>query len=661
MSEADRGVIDYANIDWGAAAPRSFSFGDIYHSADGPAEARHVFLAGNDLARRFAAGGRLTIGELGFGTGLNLLEVWKLWRSVRAGSSRLHMVSIEAHPLSPDDLRRAHASWPEHAGRSARLLALYPPPVAGMHRLDLDADVALTLCLGSVERVLAGLEGAVDAWFCDGFAPAKNPAMWTAGAFSELARLSSPGASLATYSVAGEVRRALAAAGFAIEKRPGFGAKREMLAGRLAQPSRARTWRAPWFARDGARPLAPGAALAIIGGGVAGASLADAARRAGLVPTIFEAEALGAGASGNVGGLVMPRLDLGPSPASRFFVAAYLHALRVLSDCGGGAFRQCGVLMAAADDCARRRFERLIAAQILPQGWIERRPEGLFLPQAGVVAPEAFVRALAGDAEIVAARATAIRGVGEKVSVDFARGARAFDAVVIANGIGALRFEQARSLPLAGVAGQIDWFPDASPPAQAIVCGAYAAPAPAGGLFIGATYERSAARATASATATQSNIGAVRSFAPELAARLHAQASIPRASLRCQTPDRLPVAGPLPDLGFFAAAYDDLRLGKPREYPAGEMIPRVFALTALGSRGLVTAPILAAHVVAEMTGGVSTLDGAIAEALHPARFFIRDLRRARRKGSEPGSERREKGGRDDREDGREEEGEGMEP
>ncbi|MBB5517285.1 bifunctional tRNA (5-methylaminomethyl-2-thiouridine)(34)-methyltransferase MnmD/FAD-dependent 5-carboxymethylaminomethyl-2-thiouridine(34) oxidoreductase MnmC [Amphiplicatus metriothermophilus] len=634
-----------AEVDWEDGAPRARAFGDVYFSGHGPAEAAHVFMNGNDLPRRFAKGGRFAIGELGFGSGLNVLMSWALWRETdKPAGARLRVFSVEAWPLSAQDMARAHAAWPALAELSARLRALLPPPVAGFHRLDLDGDVALTLAYGEAGAMLARAEGEIDAWFFDGFAPSKNPEMWRAALFREAARLSKPGATFATFTVAGAVRRRLAEAGFAHEKRPGFGRKKEMLAGRLDAPTVARSKRAPWFQSVNGARLDPGARVAVIGGGIAGASMARAAQRAGLVPVIFEAEALAAGASGNPAGLVMPRLDLDAGPAARFFLAAYLYAIRVLndladaSDAGMGEeerpiYLPCGVLLGAKDAADKDRLERIAQSGLLPPDWLKREADGLFLPQAGVIDPRRLVEALAGAAPVVRARARRLVRDGAAIAVETDGGLHeGFAAAVLANGADALRFVEARGLPLTRVAGQIDWFPDVAPPSGARACGAYAAPAPQGGLVIGATYERLGVGAAPSSSrrASEANIAALAAVAPAIARRLDPAAARPRASVRCQTPDRLPVAGPAPDLGFYGAAYDDLRAGARRAFPPGEALPRVYILAGLGSRGLVTAPLAAAMIAAEMTGEPAPVDHEIAEALHPARFFIRALRRARR-------------------------------
>jgi tRNA 5-methylaminomethyl-2-thiouridine biosynthesis bifunctional protein len=290
-------------------------------------------------------------------------------------------------------------------------------------------------------------------------------------------------------------------------------------------------------------------------------------------------------------------------------------------------------LLLATDDAERTRQDKIAAAGLLPSGWIERRPEGLFFPQAGVIDPAAYCRRLAQRAELLRATAIAFEDAVDGVSVVFHGGARRrFDAAILANGRDASRFFEARTLPLKGVLGQIDWFRDAPAPPQAIAFGPYAAPAPGGGLVVGATFEPLAAGAAphVSRRATEENI---RAAARAVAVRLEAEQSTPRAAARCQTPDRLPVVGALPDWDFYGAAYDDLRVGKRRDYPPAQAAPRRYILAGLGSRGLVTGPYCAAIVAAELSGAPSPVERDVAHALHPARFFIRDLRGARVKPS----------------------------
>ncbi len=629
--------IDQAKLDWDASenglAPRSIFFDDIYFSGDGPAEAAHVFLDGNNLARRFATAERLAIGELGFGTGLNFLSTVALWRKKAPSNARLTLLSIEAFPLHREDMERAHAAWPELASISADLRAASPPAVAGLHRIAFADDITLLLYYGDAGAALDQLEAKVDAWFLDGFAPAKNPAMWSPDLMKAVARLSAPGASFSTFTVAGDVRRGLINAGFDIEKRPGFGRKREMLTGTLTAAPARRSNRKPWFQSDARTLLASGARVAIIGAGIAGASLAYECRRAGLAPVLFDHQGPAAGASGNPAGLIMPRLDAEWSPAARFHVSAYLHTLRLLNEFNEAAstslFNACGARWLPRNDTDKDKLEKLETLRPLPADWMRCEEGALFFPQAGVVDPQTFVSQLISEDPVKLERIEQIsqtdkgwRLIGDNTS-------ETYDAVIVANGLDALRFAQLRSMPLRGFGGQIDIFENANAPDSAVASGTYAAPAPQNGAVIGATYEHASLgdNIEPSSDATRSNIESIKRFLPEIAAGLDTGAAQSRASMRCATPDGVPVVGPVPDWGFYASAYDGLRQGRVKDYPTGRMLPGLYVLSGLGSRGLVTAPLAAAVIVAELTGAPSPVDHEVSQRLHPARFFIRALKR----------------------------------
>ena len=635
--------IQTPDLDWGENdkspfSPRSVDFDDIYFSGDGPAETSHVFLAGNRLPERWNSAHNFTIGELGFGTGLNLLCAWDLWRRTeKPAGAHLNCVSVEAFPLSAAEMEKAHAAWPALAPLSARLRAALPARHPGIHQCVLGDNVTLTLIYGEAKTGLAAIEATIDAWFFDGFSPAKNPDMWSDAVFAQCAHLSRAETTFATFTVAGSVRRALESNGFSWQKETGFGRKRDMLIGHYEPAPDARSSqatispsRAPWFAHaeGDKRPEK----IAIIGGGIAGASLCHALKQKGFTPTIFEKADIASGASGNPAGLIMPRLDLGDTPSAVFFASAYLHILRVISEIADNKiFAPCGVLHHALSDKDKERHERLIAQSALPDGYIAQRSDGLFYPQGGTVNPAGYARMLLGDAQII--RDAIVRLVHRDGCWTLTGQNEQYraDCVIIANAMDALRFEQARSLPLSGSAGQIDYFKDASPPDCAHAFGPYCAPAPGGGAIIGATYAPISIGAEARFTpeATASNVDAVARIMPDFAASLIAAKSSPRASIRCTTPDRLPIVGPMPDWGFYSGAYDGLRTGKRGTYPEAQCHPGLFILTGLGSRGLVTAPLCAEMIAAEIAGAPAPVPPAVAEAVHPARFFIRDLKRTK--------------------------------
>lgn len=213
----------WAEIDWrDDGVPVSIKFDDPYFSRQhGLAETRHVFLAGNGLPHRFRPG--FHIAELGFGTGLNLLAAWHAWRqSGQAGV--LNFTSFEAYPMARTDMARALAEFPEIADLAAEFLDAFggvdrPVSLPGLDAIVLGGDARSTV---------PGWSGRADAWFLDGFAPARNPELWQPALIQEVAGHTAPGGTAATYSAAGQVRAALADAGFTVERVAGFGRKRHM-------------------------------------------------------------------------------------------------------------------------------------------------------------------------------------------------------------------------------------------------------------------------------------------------------------------------------------------------------------------------------------------------------------------------------------------------
>ena len=223
----------YAEIEWNKGTPRNTCYDDVYFSADnGLQETEFVFLKQNELPQRWRQADRFVIAETGFGTGLNLFATMKQWLQHAPAHAGLHYISIEHQPVAPSDIARLAGRWPELQPLVDELLLLYPPPVPGMHRLDLaDGRVRLHLIFDDVEAALEQIDHKADAWFLDGFAPARNEAMWSRELMEQVFCHTLPGGSFATYTAAGWVRRNLQAAGFTIEKRPGFAGKRDMTIG----------------------------------------------------------------------------------------------------------------------------------------------------------------------------------------------------------------------------------------------------------------------------------------------------------------------------------------------------------------------------------------------------------------------------------------------
>ncbi|TNE79021.1 MAG: FAD-dependent oxidoreductase, partial [Gammaproteobacteria bacterium] len=316
MSDTPSDTVQQAAIRWDDnGQPLSDAFDDVYFSkASGIEETRYVFLQHNGLPQRWqdSTPRLFTIGETGFGTGLNFLTAASAWlQQVKDANARLHFVSAEKYPLSKPDLQQALSLWPELSGLAAELIEQYPPPVAGIHRLYLaDQRIVLTLLYGDAGDMFTSLKSSdhplfhrssnprIDAWFLDGFAPAKNPSMWNDELFQAIADLSGPGTTFSTFTAAGIVRRGLQAVGFDVQKVQGFGHKRDMLCGQMAEPiieaTTAQDWQPasynakhqpPWYlAPQVNRPES----VLVLGGGIAGCASARALAERGIPVTLIE-------------------------------------------------------------------------------------------------------------------------------------------------------------------------------------------------------------------------------------------------------------------------------------------------------------------------------------------------------------------------------------
>jgi tRNA 5-methylaminomethyl-2-thiouridine biosynthesis bifunctional protein len=581
--------------------PRSRRYDDVYFSAeDGLAEARAVFLRGCGLPQAWVGRRRFVVGELGFGTGLNVLALIDLWSHSRPPDATLHIFSVEAHPITADDARRALGRWPELADLAARLAARWPGQARGVHRVELpDLGVILDVVVADVAEALEAWSGRADAWFLDGFAPARNPAMWRDDVLALVAARSAPGAAAATFTVAGAVRRGLAAAGFAVEKQPGFGRKRERLAAHL--PGNAPT-------------PETGRRVAIVGAGIGGAAAARAVRALGGDAVVFDAEGRGSGASGNPAALVTPRLDAGLAEPAQLFAQAFRRAVALYEDQPRAIVAR-GALQFALQPQDAGRFAKIAASDLFEPGALamltpaqtaarvgEDGPHTLELRDALVIEPPALLAAWAPEVrEAHVARIEA--GPDGWRLLDSAGGVQATaDAVIVAAGLASA--ELVAGLPLSAVRGQASWTAPPDPP-PAATFGAYAIPTRDGVLF-GATNDRGDVARDIRPEDHRRNLQALAEGLPHLAGRLVDKPLEGRASIRVTTPDYLPVAGAAP------------------EAPGG-----VFVLSGFGARGFTLAPLLAEHVAALAMQAPSPLPGPLARIVDPARF----ARRAARRGS----------------------------
>ena len=578
-------------------SPRSGRFGDVYFSKDdGLAETRAVFLDGCGLPEAWngawADRADFTVAELGFGTGLNIVALLDLWRRARPSDGRLHVFSIEGFPLTRDEAARALSAWPELAETAEALLAVWPGGTPGFHRLDLPQwKASIDLAVGDAQWALEQWSGPADAWFLDGFSPALNPGMWSPEIMALIAARSAPGARVATFTVAGAVRRGLAEHGFVVEKKPGHGRKRERLEAHLPSPPPA------------ARPQRH---IAVVGAGIAGASVARALIAGGARVTVIEAERSGAGGSGFPAALVTPRLDAGDALIAGFHAQALERARHLYRDLPDAVIAE-GVLQLEQAPRDATRFDKIAAQDLWPVEAMTRldaaacaehlgeavQSGGLMMGGALALRPSAVLEPWLTGAERLTAAVESLRPEGEGWALLDADGAVLIkaDAVVLTAGWGTAAL--APDLPLAPVAGQADWVE--GPTTPPVAWGGYAVPTGSGLLF-GATHDRGQTETTPTPEASARNLATLSTALPGLSAQVETAAPLQtRKAVRATTPDRLPVVG---------------ALGQPNLY----------ALTGLGSRGFCVAPLLGEHLAARILNQPSPLPRAAEQRLSPQRF-----------------------------------------
>lgn len=649
----------FAELDWDSnGQPSSSRFGDVYFSrASGLEETRHVFLQHNRLAERWShlsPGSTFCIGETGFGTGLNFLCAWRLWEQLAPADARLHFISCERYPLTPADLTRALALWPELAAFSEQLLAAYSALPPGWQHFSLaDGRISLTLLIGDALEVFTQLDARIDAWFLDGFAPSRNPEMWQPALFAQMARLSAPGSSLATFTSAGLVRRGLQQAGFLVTKVPGYGSKREMLCGELQQAA-VQDWQAPWLARP---PATVGQRRAlIIGAGLAGICSAWSLARRGWQVCLIERHAAPASeASGNPQGILYTRLSPHRTPLSRFVESCYGYCLRHLEQLltEDGIQRQaCGVLQLPTDDKDMQRLQALAAngyppsflqllnsAEASALAGVRIDTPALLFPGAGWVNPPALCRAMLQHPGIQLLTGRDCRqlqyqdGLWQALDADGVLIHHA-EVAVISAASDSLRLPQSAHLPLKPIRGQITHLPATaeSRGLRTVLCGeGYISPARLDEHNAGASFRFDRFDSTPSTEENQGNLDMLRGLSPDLQQllqldQLHPEQLKGRAGLRCSTPDYLPVIGPLLDADAFAEDFAELAKDASRkpQQPV-RWHPGLFVNTGHGSRGLVSCPLSGEILAAWICQEALPVPQDIAQALHPSRFPWRKL------------------------------------
>lgn len=689
--------------------PLSDTFDDYYFSkVSGLEETRYIYLQHNFLSQRWqdlAPQQDFVIGETGFGTGLSFLCCWQLWQQTAPTNARLHFISVEKHPLRPEDLRRALALWPELKAEADALLQQYPAVLHGgfHHLVFAQGRIRLTLVIDEACRGLEQLlqsshpahrrpQRGIDAWFLDGFAPAKNPDMWRPELFALVQQLSSANATMATFTAAGQVRRNLAQHGFSVRTSKGFGKKREMVYGQLNTAYIApasddfpcngfnSSHPVPWNIKrstDSAGEqlqadlhTAPRHAV-IVGGGIAGCHTANALALRGWTVTLLEQHPqLAQEGSGNPQGVLYAKLSHRAETLSDFNLQALLFAQRAYrsywSSATAQAGAQCGVLQlldpehtAQLQQCYGQQalFTVVDATEASLLSGVEVTSGGLFFPQAGWLNPGELCQQLVAHPNInvmlncrldelafdeqeqqwqlhgsLLDPQTGVvqRAVSQRTPTVVLTTASHARKLSLNNGE-----SLTAELPLKPIRGQVSYVTAsaASRALKTVICGdGYLPPAVEGRHCLGATFDPHQLDLALTERDHQRNLHTMVTQVPSLA-HTFVQENIRggRAALRCTTPDYLPLVGPLPKYTELLEDYALLRKNARANIPhPGRYWQGLYVNLGHGSRGLTYTPICAELLAAQLHGEPTPVGQSLQTALHPGRFWIRDLVRKKR-------------------------------
>ncbi|RFF27190.1 MULTISPECIES: FAD-dependent 5-carboxymethylaminomethyl-2-thiouridine(34) oxidoreductase MnmC [unclassified Wenzhouxiangella] len=613
MSDFTLSAIEPAQIDWQGDTPHASPYGDSYFMpGHGMAESRAVFIEASDLARRFVAlpgDGVFVVGETGFGTGLNALLTAECFARHAPATAHLHFYSAELHPLPREDLARGLSHWPELEPYGRRLLEAWPLPAPGFHRIRLSDRIEFTLMFGDAATLWHAGPHGVDAWFLDGFAPSRNPDLWTNGLFETMAARSRPGTSVATFTAAGAVRRGLSAAGFAVERRQGFGDKRHRLSGGI--PGR---WKPQRLKRGRA---------VVVGAGFAGCATARALAERGWHVHVVD-PMLARPAPPELAAVLYATASHHLNAQNRFYLGALLHAQRWLEDLGfprnASEGHLDGVIQHLVDGRVAEKTRQAMDTGTWPQellsseGGNRVRIEG-----AGCLRPSHWCRFLLDHPDITATadRVGSISG-GKSAVLELESGdTLEADAAVLCTAGATSRFSGLGWLPLRLVRGQVTFCraTEASSRWREAHCHAgYVTPAFDGVHCVGATFDRQRQSPVIDPIDDERNLSELQRNVPSLWEDLGGSAIEVvghHAGLRCQSGDWLPLVGPCPDPSSNPYTLDE----------------RIWLNIAHGSRGLTHTPLCADLIADRLSGHPAAIDTEVMASFAPERFIERWRRR----------------------------------
>jgi len=646
-----------------SGTPVADKFDDIYFSPfDGLAESTFVFVEKNHIIERLHNHDQnhFVIAETGFGTGLNFLNTWQQFESCENKTvKKLHFISFEKYPIKKSDLEQSLAVWPSLKPYAEQLVTLYPVAMQGCHRLEFaNGAIVLDLWFGDIKDTLPQIcfqeKGIIDAWYLDGFTPRKNPDMWQQSLFNAMADLGRHNCTFATFTASSFVQKGLIESGFNVKKHKGFGYKREMISGRLTTVNN-KFSEPKYYPRDSAEIKK----VAIIGGGIATASLAlSLSKRSAEFEVFCKDDKVAMGASHNHQGALYPHLQANFSRESQFYAHCFFYARRCFDDILAKGYefpyQWCGVLLHGINAEKQKRQKSLIDQNNWPSELIRYvTPEqasnianvitpysGLFIEQGGWINPPKLVEAMLDCSQannpFTINTNTKIEKFYQKENLwylfDGQKEHGPFSQIIVAAGEHSDIFEQTKSLDLHPVRGQVSHIKatEQSAKLSTVLCHkGYFTPQYLDHHCIGATFTKNSKKTHISEDDNDTNLKQVTDFYGEceFTQGLNDITSA-KAAIRCTSFDHMPLVGQITDIKNYQSSFATLRHGSKYGYlPYNSSTSGLYVFTGLGARGLCSAPLSAELLCSEMFNEPLPIDLAMNEALHPARFIVRDLKR----------------------------------
>jgi len=664
--------------------PYSEEFNDIYFdSKSGYQQSEDIFIQGNNISNRLKrSDGHFVIAETGFGTGLNFLLTLQAYKQLQEQNpntdfGKLSFISVEKFPLSKAQLAKSLKALPQLSIYTDLLLEQYPKfdvhsnQIKEFNASFFNNQVSLKVIINDATQGLSTIKpsktGLVDAWYLDGFSPANNPEMWSEQLFSQIGRLSKNQTSVATFTVAGFVKRRLQQIGFRVEKKSHNGDREQILTGVFQQnPNTTKGYQL--------RPnIVKPQHVSIIGGGISSACAAYALTKQGIKVTLYcKDNALAQGASSNAIGALYPLLHQQDDDISLFYQQAFWRAKELYTEVSDQGFdfphSWCGLLEVAYKESIAKRQEKFAELANWPTELIHKIDAeqasdiasitltngGLFMPNAGWIAPQPLVNQM-----INAAKATGRLKVNtdvlvnkieqvhpiedqtqkEKVHWRLITNKGNFDAsvLVVCGGAEIIDADFIKQLPFTSVQGQVTSMKTNSRinTLSTVICHkGYLTPTSSASQHqgihcIGATFKKNSVSTIATKEDDEFNLNMLSNCLPDLAKEINwteQDISSRKARLRCMTPDHMPIVGAMPDIQKHIETYPHLAKDKNWKYnQAAPVVKNLYVMMGFGARGLCSAPLAADILSADLCGIPYSVNNEMLFNLSPNRFVIRDI------------------------------------